>query len=272
MSKNKEVGKRERLSSVTEIGARQVKITILTPDVGENHLVNPYGDGIIIDVPKKVTKPVEVSGVLVPSTFLVEGFRDNGIATSFVLTLDVSKSKGSSRSVRVSKIEADGESGHLSTGLLKDIALAEVRDECLRMAAIRIWLLPTGEWDLYSHEKKTKASTAFVKVNPAEAPYPCFVTMVHGARAKNAKEWALTTSGKKPRAWDSDEVLKAVARLFVECPPIRNRANWIANRLKEEGFVSTRGSTYTEQTVNSQIREAKARKFIKATTRKQAKK
>jgi hypothetical protein len=262
MSKTKEVGKRERLSSVIEIGARQVKITILSPDVGETHLVNPYGDGIILDVPKKVTKPVEVSGVLVPSAFLVEGFRDNGIPSSFVLTLDVSKSKDrSSRSVRVSKIEAYGEAGHLSAGLLKDIALAEVRDECLRMAAIRITLLPAGEWNLGTHR---------TSVDSAEAPYPDFLTIVHGAKAKNAREWALTTSGKKPRAWDSDEVLKVVARLFVECPPIRNRAHWIATQLQEEGFVSTRGNTYTPQTVNSQIREAKARKFIKTTTRKKA--
>jgi hypothetical protein len=218
MSKTKEVGKRQRLSSVLDIGARRITITILSPDVGENHLVNWLGEGIVYDSPTKVKKPTEVSGVFTPSTFRVEGFLDNGIPSSFVVTLGVNKDRKSnaSRSVHVTKIEADGEGGYLSAGLLKDIALDSV-------------------W---------------------------------GARAKNAREWALTTSGKKPRAWDSDETLKAVARLFAECPAIRNRAQWIATQLEEEGFVNTRGTAYTPQSVNSQIREARARKFIKTTTRK----
>jgi hypothetical protein len=272
MSKNKEDGKRETLSSVLDIGTRRITITILSPDVGENHLVNPYGDGIIIDVPKKVTKPVEVSGVLVPSTFRVEGFLDNGIPSSFILTLDVNKeSKGNtSRSVRVSRIEADGESGHLSSGLFRDIALDSVRDECLRMAAIRIWLFPAGEWDMNTHEKKTEPSPFSVSVDPQDAPYPHFMTMVHGARAKNAREWALTTSGKKPRAWDSDEVLKAVAILFAECPTIKDRATWIASKLKDEGFVSTRGTPYTKDTINTQIKLARAAGLIEPAKRKKA--
>jgi hypothetical protein len=273
MSKTKEVGKRQRLSSVLEIGTRRITITILSPDVGENHLVNFVGDGIVFDMPKKVTKPIEVSGVFAPSTFRVEGFLDNGIPSSFVLTLDVNKASktntNTSRSVRVSKIEADGEGGHLSAGLLKDIALDSVRDECLRMAAVRVPLFPAGEWDLHNFgAKKTESSTYWIGVTPEDAPEIGLI--VWGHRAKNAREWALTTSGKKPRAWDSDETLKAVARLFAECPAIRNRAQWIATKLEEEGFVNTRGTAYTPQSVNSQIREARARKFIKTTTRKKA--
>ena len=273
MSKTKEVGKRQRLSSVLDIGARRITITILSPDVGENHLVNWLGEGIVFDSPTKVKKPTEVSGVFAPSTFRVEGFLDNGIPSSFILTLDVSKASktntNTSRSVRVSKIEADGEGGHLSSGLLNDIALDSVRDECLRMAAIRVPLFPAGEWDLHNFgAKATASSTWFIRVTPEEAP--AIGNVIWGARAKNAKEWALTTSGKKPRAWDSDETLKAVARLFAECPAIRNRAQWIATQLEEEGFVNTRGTAYTPQSVNSQIREARARKFIKTTTRKQA--
>lgn len=268
MSETKEVGKRQRLSSVLDIGARRVTITIISPDVGETHLTIT-GTGYVIENPKKVSRPVQVSGVLAPSTFLVEGFLDNGIPSSFVLTLDVARSS-KSRSVRVSKIEADGEAGHLSAGLLKDIALDSVRDECLRMAAIRLWLYPKGEWDTNTHEQKTKVSTAIKKVEPNNAPEPDLLGADVGARAKNAREWALTTAGKKPRAWDSDEVLKAVARLFAECPAIRNRAQWIAMKIEEEGFVSTRGTPYTKDTVNSQIREARARKFIKTTTRKKA--
>ena len=272
MSKTQEAKKRKKYSSALVIGARKVTITILSPDVGETHLVNPYGDGIVFDVPAKVTKPVEVSGVLVPSTFRVEGFLDKGLAASFILTLDVNKASKvkTSRSVRVSQIEADGEAGHLSSGLLKDIALDTVRDECLRMAAIRIWLFPAGEWDLNTQERKTETSKAWVDVDPAEAPYPHFMTLVHGARAKNAREWALASSGKKARAWDSDETLKAVARLLAECPAIRDKAQWVATKLEEEGFTNTRGVPFEKSTVSTQIREARARKFIKPSTRKKA--
>jgi hypothetical protein len=269
MSKTKEVEKRERLSSVLDIGARRITITILSPDVGEGHLVNWLGEGIVYDSPTKVKKPTEVSGVFAPSTYRVEGFLDNGIPSSFVLTLDVNQTGKTSRSVRVSKIEADGEGGHLTAGLLKDIALDSVRDECLRMAAIRVPLFPVGEWDLRNFgAKKTESSTYWIRVTPEDAP--AIGNVIWGRRAKNAREWALTTSGKKPRAWDSDETLKAVARLFAECPAIRNRAQWIATKLEEEGFVNTRGTAYTPQSVNSQIREARARKFIKTTTRKKA--
>ena len=271
MSKTKEVGKRQRLSSVLDMGARRITVTILSPDVGENHLVNYLGEGIVFDSPTKVKKPTEVSGVFAPSTFRVEGFLDNGIPSSFILTLDVNREKKSntSRSVRVAKIEADGEGGHLSSGLLNDIALDSVRDECLRMAAIRVPLFPAGEWDLHNFGAKATASSTYVfRVPPEDAP--AIGHVIWGARAKNAKEWALTTSGKKPRAWDSDETLKAVARLFAECPAIRNRALWIATKLEEEGFVNTRGTAYTPQSVNSQIREARARKFIKTNTRKKA--
>lgn len=271
MSKTKEAEKRQRLSSVLDMGARRITITILSPDVGENHLVNYLGEGIVYDSPTKVKKPTEVSGVFAPSTFRVEGFLDNGIPSSFILTLDVNKSSknNTSRSVRVSKIEADDEGGHLSSGLLNDIALDSVRDECLRMAAIRVPLFPAGEWDLHNFgAKKTASSTYFIQVDPKEAP--AIGNVIWGVNAKNAREWALTTSGKKPRAWDSDETLKAVARLFAECPAIRNRAQWIATQLEEEGFVNTRGTAYTPQSVNSQIREARARKFIKTTTRKKA--
>ena len=271
MSKTKEVGKRQRLSSVLDIGARRITITILSPDVGENHLVNYLGEGIVFDSPTKVKKPTEVSGVFAPSTFRVEGFLDNGIPSSFILTLDVNKASKSktSRSVRVSKIEADGEGGHLSSGLLNDIALDSVRNECLRMAAIRVPLFPAGEWDLQNFGAKATASSTYVfRVPPEDAP--AIGNVIWGARAKNAREWALTTSGKKPRAWDSDEVLRVVAQLFAECPAIRNRAQWISAKLEEKGYVNTRGTPYTQQTVNSQIREARARKFIKTTTRKKA--
>jgi hypothetical protein len=271
MSKNKEDKKRERLSSVLDIGARKVTITILSPDVGETHLVNWLGEGIVYDSPTKVKKPTEVSGVFAPSTFLVEGFLDNGIPSSFVLTLDVNKDRktNASRSVHVTKIEANGEGGFLSAGLLKDIALDSVRDECLRMAAVRVPLYPAGEWDLQNFgAKKTASSTWFIRVAPEDAPE--IGEIIWGRNAKNAREWALSTSGKKPRSWDNPEVLGVVAILFSECPPIKARALWIANRLKEEGFVSTRGTPYTKDTINTQIKLARAAGLIEPAKRKKA--
>jgi hypothetical protein len=271
MSKNKEDGKRERLSSVLDIGTRRITITILSPDVGEGHLVNWLGEGIVYDSPTKVKKPTEVSGVFAPSTFRVEGFLDNGIPSSFVVTLDVNRDRKSnaSRSVHVTKIEADGEGGYLSAGLLKDIALDSVRDECLRMAAVRVPLFPAGEWDLHNFGAKATATSTYVfRVPPEDAP--AIGNVIWGRRAKNAREWALTTSGKKPRAWDSDEVLKVVAILFAECPPIKDRATWIANKLKEAGFTSTRGTPYTKDTINTQIKLARAAGLIEPAKRKKA--
>jgi len=271
MSKTQVPKEREKLSSVLDIGTRRITITILSPDVGEGHLVNWLGEGIVYDSPTKVKKPTEVSGVFAPSTYRVEGFLDNGIPSSFVLTLDVNKDRKSnaSRSVHVTKIEADGEGGYLSAGLLKDIALDSVRDECLRMAAVRVPLFPAGEWDLHNFGAKATASSTWVfRVPPEDAP--AIGNVIWGRRAKNAREWALTASGKKPRSWDSDETLKAVARLFLECPRIRDKTQWITDHLRDEGFVSTRGEPFLKSTVSTQIREAKARKFIKTTTRKKA--
>jgi hypothetical protein len=276
MSKTKEAERRDPLSSVIEIGTRKVTITILSPDVGENYLVGwPLGNGVVFDSSNKAQKkPWEVSGVFAPSVFRVEGFLDNGVPASFRLSLGVSSpelKKPSVGSVRVTKIEAgesDEDGGYLSASLLKNIALDRVRDECLRMAAVRVQLFPEGQWDLHNFPNKaTKETWATVKVEKGMVEP---ANVLWGVNALNAKEWALTTSGKQVNRWKSDDVLKAVARLFDECPPIRNRAKWIADRLEEQGFVTTRGTPFTAQTVNSQIAQARSRGFIKPSTRKQA--
>jgi len=137
------------------------------------------------------------------------------------------------------------------------------------MAAVRVPLFPAGKWDLHNFGAKATATSTYVfGVDPEDAP--AIGHIVWGRNAKNAREWALSTSGKKPRAWDNDEVLKVVAILFAECPPIKARALWIANRLKEEGFVSTRGTPYTKDTINTQIKLARAAGLIEPAKRKKA--
>jgi hypothetical protein len=73
---------------------------------------------------------------------------------------------------------------------------------------------------------------------------------------------------KKKSAWDSEQVLEAVARLYEQAPKVKDRALWISQQLEEEGFVSTRGEPFARTTVVSQIREARKQKLISPSNRK----
>jgi hypothetical protein len=271
MSKTKEAKKRIPLSSTTAIGARSVTITVLSPDIGENHLVNyPSGNGLIFDSSEKAKDiPWEVSGVFAPAVFRVEGFLDNGSPTSFLLTLDKNDEGievAGARSVRVQKIEAEGKSGYLSASLLKDIALDAVREECLRLVAVRVRLFPEGVWSLHnfghplSPEEIASGNYAFSKVGKGKIEIG---EVLWGARAKDARHWAQIQAGKRVRTFDAPETLKAVARLHAECPPVKNKALWIRDRLEEEGFVSSRGVPFETSTVNTMKREARKSGHIK---------
>jgi hypothetical protein len=266
MKRTQVTKQRKPLSSQIKVKSRVITITLLSPDVGATHISYPL-NGLVLDTSKKNQKtPWEVSGAMIPAVFRVEGFLDNSSPTSFRLTLDYTDdSKPMNQAVRVSKIEADDDAS-LTPSLLKDIALDTVRAECLRLVAVRVRRFPAGKWDLADFPNPAKPdSTWYVVVDEGEI----HEEITRGADAKDSKAWALSLSGKRVSAWDSDDVLNAVVRLFNACPPKeKNRAQWIADQLEKEGFVSTRGDSYKASTVNTQIKKARQLGLIAPTTRK----
>jgi hypothetical protein len=257
--------KQEPLSTSAKIGARDVTLTILSPMVSKQRYDASLGFLFDSALPASKT-PFERSGAILPATILVHGFKDNEKNTPFTLSLDYNKdSKKSERAIRITKIESYGEDSSLSAALLKDIALDSLLRECLRLIAIRVRFFPAGEWDLNNYpERRTESSTYWEEVTgDSIKSIPIF-----GADSKDAAEWALALADKKKSAWDSEQVLKAVARLYEQTPKVKDRALWISQQLEKEGFLSTRGEPFTKATVNSQIREARERKLISASKRK----
>jgi hypothetical protein len=267
MKRTQVTKERKPLSSQIKVSGRAITITLLSPDVGATHITYPL-NGLVLDTSMKVQKtPWEISGAMIPAVFRVEGFLSDSSPVSFRLTLDYTDdSKPLNEAVRVSKIEADDDAS-LTPSLLKDIALNTVRAECLRLVAVRVRLFPAGKWEMadFPHPAKPN-STWYIEVEKGKVEVG---QVFRGADAKDSKAWALSLSGKRVSAWDSDDVLNAVVRLFNACPPKeKNRAQWIAEQLEREGFVSTRGDSYKASTVNTQIKKARQLGLIAPTTRK----
>ena len=258
--------KQEPLSTSAKIGARDVTLTILSPMVSKQRYDASLGFLFDSALPASKT-PFERSGAILPATILVQGFKDNKTNTPFTLSLDYNKAskKKSERAIRITKIESYGEDSSLSAALLNNIALDLLLRDCLRLIAIRVRFFPAGEWDLNNYPKRrTESSTYWVKVT-GESVHS---DIVFGADSKDAAEWALALADKKKSAWDSEQVLKAVARLYEQTPKVKDRALWISQQLEKEGFLSTRGEPFTKTTVNTQIREARERKLISPSNRK----
>jgi len=258
--------RQEPLSTSAKIGARDVTLTILSPMVSKQRYDASLGFLFDSALPASKT-PFERSGAILPATILVHGFKDNEKNTPFTLSLDYNKDskKKSERAIRITKIESYGEDSSLSAALLNDIALDTLLRECLRLIAIRVRFFPAGEWDLNNYPKRrTESSTYWVRVT-GKSVEP---KVIFGADSKDAAEWALALADKKKSSWDSEQVLKAVARLYEQAPKIKDRALWISQQLEKEGFLSTRGEPFTKATVNTQIREAREQKLISPSKRK----